>query len=79
MVAGSWMDSVTSILEDLASTRGAPVRAAEGASLCPRAQCGSTFDSKALAGILICVLAVAGTLAIRKGRRSRTEQAAEDR
>lgn len=80
VVAGSWMESVASILEELAST-GAPVRAAEGASRCPGAQCGSTFNgigSKALAGILI-VLMVAGTLAIRQGRRSRTERAAEDR
>ena len=82
VVAALWMDSVASILEELASTDGAPVRAAEGASLCPEAQCGSTFDaigSTALAGILICVLAVVGTLAIRRNgrRRSRTERAAE--
>ena len=61
---------MASILEELASTGAAPVRAAEGPSLCPGAQCGSTFGalgSVALAGILMLVLAVAGTLAIGKG------------
>ena len=68
----SWVDSMALILEELASTGDGPVRAAEGASLCPGAQCGSASDaigSTALAGILICVLVVAGMVAIRVGRR----------
>lgn len=71
--AGSWMESVTSILEDL-SAGGGPVKAAEGTSLCPGAKCGSGSDdlgSTALAGIVICVLAVTGTLAIREEQRSK--------
>lgn len=80
---GSWIQSVASILDELASIGDAPVRAAEGTSLCPGSECGSTFDaigSEALALVLICVsLAVAGTLAIRaRRRRSSTEPAAED-
>jgi hypothetical protein len=70
---GSWIQSVASILDELASTGDARVRAADGTSLCPGSECGSIFDasgSEALTFILVCViLAVAGTLAIRAGRR----------
>jgi hypothetical protein len=70
---GSWIRSVASILDELASTGDAPVRAADGTSLCPGSECGSTFDasgSEVLTFLLICVIvAVAGTLAILAGRR----------
>jgi hypothetical protein len=67
---------VASILDELASTGDARVRAADGTSLCPGSECGPTFDasdSEALTLIQICViLPVAGTLAIRVGRRRST-------
>ncbi len=73
---GSWIHSVASVLNELASTGDARVRAADGTSLCPGSECGPTFDasdSEALTLIQICViLAVAGTLAIFAGRRRST-------
>jgi hypothetical protein len=67
---------VASMLDELASTGDAPLRAADGTSLCPGSECGSIFDasgSEALTLILICViLAVAGTLAILAVRRRST-------
>lgn len=73
---GSWIHSVASILNELASTADVRVRAADGTSLCPGSDCGSTFNRngfEALTFILICViLAVAGTIAILAGRRRST-------
>jgi hypothetical protein len=70
---GSWIQSVESILDELASTGDAPVRAADGTGLCPGSECGSTLDpsgSQALTFILIgVILATAGKLASLAGRR----------
>ncbi|HEV2906913.1 MAG TPA: hypothetical protein VGZ50_06330 [Actinomycetota bacterium] len=67
---------MASILDELALTGDAPVRAADGTSLCPGSECGSTFNargSEVLTFLLICViLAVAGTIAILAGRRRST-------
>ncbi|MDQ5875197.1 MAG: hypothetical protein M3526_07435, partial [Actinomycetota bacterium] len=82
--AGSlFIESVASILDELASSADSTVRAAEGTSSCLGPQCGSTFDSlgsKALAIILISViLAVVAALATRAGRRrSSNEPATKD-
>jgi hypothetical protein len=71
---GSWIQSVASILSQLASIEDAPEGAAESASRCAGSDCGSAFDAigpKALAIALISVgLAVVGALAIRARRRS---------
>jgi hypothetical protein len=68
----SFIDSVASILDQLASV-DTSVGQAERGSLCPTSACGVTADapgSRARMLISICVfLAVAGTLATRAGRR----------
>ena len=68
----SFIDSVASILDQLASV-DTSVGQVERGSLCPTSACGVTADapgSRALMLISICVfLAVAGTLAMRAGRR----------
>jgi hypothetical protein len=70
---GSWIQSVASILSQLASIEDAPERVAEGTSHCSGSDCGSAFDAiglKALAIALISVgLAVVGAFAIRTRRR----------
>jgi hypothetical protein len=72
---GSWIQSVASILTQLASIEDAPETAAERASPCPGSECGSASDAiglKALAIALISVgVAVVGAFAIRARRRSR--------
>jgi outer membrane biosynthesis protein TonB len=71
--AGPWLQSVASILVELAATSDAPVRAAEGAPRCRRPDCRSIFGaivSKAPALLLIClILGVGGSLMVRAGRR----------
>jgi hypothetical protein len=73
---GSWIRSVASILDELASTGDARVRAADGTSLCPGSECGSTSDAGQWPLILILVLiagnaflAVAVIFAVRARRR----------
>jgi hypothetical protein len=67
------IQSVTSILEGLASAGDPAVGEAEGMSPCSGSECESTFDgvaSEALILVLICViLAVAGMIAFGDGRR----------
>jgi hypothetical protein len=72
--AASWIQSVASILDELASTGDGPVRAAERASRCPGSECGSTSDaigSEVLVLVLICVILAVSPerLASRAGRR----------
>ena len=70
---GSWIESVASILTQLASIENAP-ETAESASPCHGSDCGSAFDAigpKVLAIALILIgLAVVGAFAIRARRRS---------
>jgi hypothetical protein len=72
----SWIQSVASILTQLASIEGAP-ETAESASPCRGSDCGSAFDAigpKVLAIALILVgLAVVGAFAIRARRRRQPE------
>jgi outer membrane biosynthesis protein TonB len=74
---GSWIQSVASILTQLASIENAP-ETAESASPCRGSECGSAFDAigpKVLAIALISVgLAVVGAFAIRARRRRQPER-----
>jgi hypothetical protein len=71
---GSWIQSVASILTQLASIENAP-ETAESASPCRGSDCGSAFDAigpKVLAIALILIgLAVVGAFAIRARRSGR--------
>lgn len=71
----SWIQTVASILHELASPGNGSVRAAEAASLCPGSDCVSARDADSspwMSFVVICaILAVAGTLAVRAGRPSR--------
>jgi hypothetical protein len=81
-VIGSWIRSLASILDELTSTEGARVRAADGASPCLGSECGSTSDRGRWTVILVLIvagsalLAGAGTFAISARRWwSRTDRA----
>jgi hypothetical protein len=73
---GSWIQSVASILTQLASIEDAP-ETAGSSSPCRGSDCGSAFDAigpKVLAMALILIgLAVVGAFAIRARRRSRPD------
>ena len=75
---GSWIQSVASILTQLASLEGAPEKAAESASPCPGSDCGSAVVASGAQGLAIALisvgLAVVGALAIRARRRRQPER-----
>lgn len=68
----SWIRSVASILEELASTPNAAVRGAKGTRLCPGSKCGSTLDARVALvliignALLVVVIALASRARIRR-------------
>jgi hypothetical protein len=75
---GSLIESVASILDELASTDdGTAVRAADGQSICPGSECPSTFGPvRALALVSVVLLLV---FVIRAARRSNAGSARQIR
>jgi hypothetical protein len=70
---GSWIESVASILTQLASIEDAP-ETAETAAPCRGSDCGSAFVAIVPKALAIALLAVGGAFAIRARRRRQPER-----